>query len=187
MFWKTAIKRNVKYFRGSEIDKLKRWLNCCDAFGLEAFHSVDADDPFFDADLVKKSFALLAQGYDAVSPTEISSMGAASVGYSLKRDIIAKACAMSNSLDTEMMWYYLDKVDGIRKIQLPNEDPDPVRVRLTLDYEEDYWLLCTVLRLVGGNASRKEVDELFRRNPDLYKMNWFRNQEWKEAQLAKKI
>jgi hypothetical protein len=40
---------------------------------------------------------------------------------------------------------------------------------------------------VGGNAPRKEVDDLFRRNPDLYKMNWFRNQEWKEAQLAKKI
>ncbi len=184
---KTAVKNKVKYFRGSEKHKLKRWLDCCDAFGIDVFHTVDADDPFFDADLVKKSFALLGTGYDVVSPTEASSMGNASVGYSLKRDIIGKACAVSNSQDTEMMWYFLDKVPGIRKIQLVDEDPHPVKVRLTLDYEEDYWLLCTVQRLVGGNASRKEVDGLFRRNPDLYKMNWFRNQEWKEAQLAKKI
>jgi len=184
---KTAIKNKVKYFRGSEKNKLKRWLDCCEVFKIAAFHSVDADDPFFDAELVKKSFALLGQGYDMVSPTENSSMGSASVGYSLTRDIIAKACAISNSQDTEMMWYYLDKVPGIKKIQLTDGENHPVMARLTLDYEEDYWLLCTVQRLVGGEASRKEVDELFRRNPDLYKVNWFRNQQWKEAQLAKKI
>jgi spore coat polysaccharide biosynthesis protein SpsF (cytidylyltransferase family) len=183
----TAIKNKVKYFRGDEKDKLKRWLDCCDALKIEAFHSVDADDPFFDAKLVKKSFALLATGFDMVSPTKSSSMGSASVGYSLKRDIIAKACAIKKSQDTEMMWYYLEKVPGIKQIQLPDEDPHPLKVRLTLDYEEDYWLLCTVQRSVGGNASRHDVDDLFRRNPDLYKVNWFRNQEWKETQLAKKI
>jgi len=184
---KIAIEYQVKCFRGSELHKLKRWLDCCDAFNIAAFHTVDADDPFFDADLVKKSFALLSTGYDMVSPTEASSMGSASVGYSLTRDIIRKACAISNSQDTEMMWYYLDKVPGIKKIQLSDEDPHPVRVRLTLDYPEDYWLLCTVQRTMGANASRKEIDDLFRRNPDLHKINWFRNQEWKEAQLAKKI
>ncbi len=182
-----AAKEGVKCFRGSENHKLKRWLDCCGAFGVEAFHTVDADDPFFDGELIKKSFALLAQGYDVVCPTKASSMGNASVGYSLTRDIISKACALTTSEDTEMMWYYLDKVPGVKKIELPQEGSDLVQVRLTLDYEEDYWLLLTVQRLVGGNASRQEVDVLFHRNPDLYKMNWFRNQEWKNAQLAKKI
>lgn len=182
-----AAREEIKCFRGSEMNKLKRWMDCCCHFDILSFHTVDADDPFFDGDLVKKSFALLAQGYDVVSPTEASSMGNASVGYSLTRDIVSRACALTKSEDTEMVWYYLDKIPGIRKIQLPEDDQDYLRIRLTLDYEEDYWLLCTVQRLVGGNASRKEVDDLFRRNPDLYKMNWFRNQEWKNAQLAKEI
>lgn len=182
-----AAREAIRFFRGSENHKLKRWLDCCLALDVSAFHAVDADDPFFDGDLVKRSFALLAQGYDVVSPTDASSAGNASVGYSLTRDIVSRVCALTKSEDTEMMWYYLDKVPGIRKIQLPEYGSESVRIRLTLDYEEDYWLICTIYRLVGGNASRKEVDDLFRRNPDLYKINWFRNQEWKDAQLAKKV
>jgi spore coat polysaccharide biosynthesis protein SpsF (cytidylyltransferase family) len=60
-------------------------------------------------------------------------------------------------------------------------------MRLTLDYEEDYWLLESVRRMVGNLASRDKVDRLFLSNPDLYKINWFRNDEWKAGQLSKKI
>jgi len=182
-----ARQEGVKVFRGSETHKLKRWLDCCQAFHITAFHTVDADDPFFDGELVKKRFALLSGGYDVVTPTAASSAGSASVGYSLTEAIVRKACALTDAEDTEMMWYYLDKVPGLKKIQLTDTDMAPIQVRLTLDYEEDYWLLCTVLRLAGPNAQRREVDGLFRRNPDLYQMNWFRNQEWKNAQLAKKV
>ena len=179
---------DAKCFRGSVMHKLKRWLDCCDAFSLVAFHTVDADDPFFDGNLVRKSFALLAEGYDVVSPTDSSSkMGTGCVGYSLTRDIVAKACALTDAEDTEMMWYYLEKVPGVRQIMLPEQDANPILVRLTLDYEEDYWLLRTVQRLVGTYATRQEVDDLFRRNPDLFQINWFRNQDWEDGQLAKKV
>ncbi len=180
-----TLKKDVKYFRGSLNHKLKRWLDCCDKFGLDKFHTVDADDPFFDGELIRKSFALLAKGYDVVYPTDSSSAGAASVGFSLTRDIVAKACELTDDeTDTEMMWYYLEKVPELKSITL-QEESNPIQVRLTLDYEEDYWLLCSVQRIVGSFASRKEVDDLFHRNPDLYKVNWFRNQEWKMRQIKK--
>ncbi len=57
--------------------------------------------------------------------------------------------------------------------------------RLTLDYEEDYWLLESVRRMSGNLATRQEINKLFLSNPDLYKINWFRNQEWRENQLIK--
>lgn len=183
-----AKKENVRCFRGSTVNKLKRWLDCCNHFHLERFHTVDADDPFFDGNEVKRSFALLDKGYDMVCPSVSSSSGGASVGYSLTREIIAKACALINEdEDTEMMWHYLDKVKGLKKIILAENDQNPIKVRLTIDYEEDYWLLQTVRRILGNLAPRKEVNELFRRNPDLYKINWFRNKEWKQGQLDKQI
>jgi len=183
-----AEKENVKCFRGSMLNKLKRWRDCCDHFNIEKFHTIDADDPFFDGELIKKSFILLNKGYDMVCPTESSSAGAATVGYSLTRDIINKASELTEeNEDTEMMWYYVNKVEGLRKIILPEQESNQIKVRLTLDYEEDYWLLQTVRRIVGNLASRKDVDNLFLRNPDLYKINWFRNEEWKKGQLAKKV
>ena len=57
-------------------------------FNIEKFHSVDADDPFFDGNLMKKSMNLLEEGYDVVCPTESSSAGDASVGYSLTKNIL---------------------------------------------------------------------------------------------------
>ena len=63
----------------------------------------------------------------------------------------------------------------------------PKNLRLTLDYEEDYWLLDSVRRILGNLTSRDEVDQLLLSNPDMYKINWFRNEEWKTGQLSKKI
>ena len=182
-----AFKEDVPCFRGSVTHKLKRWLDCCNAFALTSFHSVDADDPFFDGELVKKSMQILIKGFDVVAPTVSSSNGGASVGYSLTKDIISRACEITESDDTEMMWYYLEKVPGLKKTTLPEESDHSIRVRLTLDYEEDYWLARSVQRILGSLAPRREIDRLFRRNPDLYRLNWFRNSEWRSRQMAKRI
>ena len=184
-----AKKEGVKIFRGSLVNKLQRWADCAKHFELAAFHTVDADDPFFDGKEMHRSMRLMNEGgYDIVCPSYSSSSGGASVGYSLTSDIVKKAVNdLSNGTDTEMMWYYIEKIEGRKTVILTENAEQPLTIRLTLDYEEDYWLLRTVQRLVGNVALRSEVDELFRRNPDLYKVNWFHNEEWEAAQKAKKI
>jgi spore coat polysaccharide biosynthesis protein SpsF len=184
-----AKKEGVRHFRGSLSNKLQRWADCATHFNIDVFHTVDADDPFFDGAEMHRSYDYLKAGnYDVVSPTEISSAGAATVGYTLTKDIVIKACAgLDENADTEMMWYYLDKISDIKKTTLPAISENNLKLRLTLDYPEDYWLMESVRRITGNLAPRNEVDELFARNPDLYLVNWFRNQEWKSAQEAKKI
>ena len=48
---KLAKKEGVKCFRGSLVNKLKRWADCANHFKINAFHTIDADDPFFDGKL----------------------------------------------------------------------------------------------------------------------------------------
>jgi spore coat polysaccharide biosynthesis protein SpsF (cytidylyltransferase family) len=179
----------VRFFRGALSNKLRRWSDCAAHFGLKVFHTVDADDPFFDGDEIKRSMFLLSMdALDMVCPTKSSSSGGASVGYSLTADIVKCASVdLPEETDTEMMWYFMEKVPGLRSAVLPDNQLLPLNIRLTLDYEEDYWLLESVRRIVGNLAPRQEVNNLFSRNPDLYKINWFRNEEWKSGQLAKKI
>lgn len=172
-------------FRGSERDKLQRWADACDAFGIDDFHTIDADDPFFDGPLGHRSLALLRQGYDIVYPSSVSYL--ASVGYSLRADVVRRACELKTTDDTEMMWYHVEKVPGLRGIELAVPEARVRNVRLTLDYAEDYWLLRTVLRILGPDATFQQIEDLFLSNPRLTDVNWFRNDEWKQAQEAKRV
>ena len=179
----------VKCFRGSLVNKLKRWLDCAEHFNVNSFHTIDADDPLFDGKEMIASLDLLrSKDCDVVCPTESSSAGGASVGYSLTTAIIKKALEnLDPDTDTEMMWYYLEKVSQVKMEILPEASNANIKVRLTLDYEEDYWLLASIARILGNSASRDAVKQLFLNNPDFSKINFFRNKEWKDAQLAKKI
>jgi spore coat polysaccharide biosynthesis protein SpsF len=184
-----ANKLGVKCFRGSLVNKLKRWLDCADYFKLEAFHTIDADDPFFDGNEMIASLDLLkSTSFDVICPTLSSSAGGASVGYSITTAIIRKSLEnLDSNTDTEMMWYYLEKVDGIKMKNLPETTNINTAIRLTLDYEEDYWLLNSINRILGGNPDRDKVMQLFLDNPDMSKINMFRNDDWKAAQVSKKI
>ena len=184
-----ASKENVRCYRGSLNNKLQRWLDCATYFGVDRFHTIDADDPFFDGNEMKSSMTILQdKGIDMVSPTQSSSAGGASVGYSLTTDLVKRACSgLDKDSDTEMMWYHLEKVSELKTMILPETRKNIAKMRLTLDYEEDYWLLDSVRRILGNLASRDEVNRLFLLNPDLHKINWFRNKEWRLAQINKKI
>ena len=179
----TGSKAGCHVYRGSAQDKLQRWHGACEKFGIKFFHTIDADDPFYDGELGHQSFRMLEEGYDFIYPSTKIYVGG--VGYSITSAIIKKACAIKKSDDTEMMWYYIEKVPGVRKIELPVPNARMASIRLTLDYEEDYWMLLTVLRILGPQATRTDIEELFSRNPDLYRINWFRNEQWKKIQEDK--
>tara|TARA_Y100000741_G_scaffold365227_1_gene360984 strand:+ start:7819 stop:8559 length:741 start_codon:yes stop_codon:yes gene_type:complete len=179
---------NIKFFRGSLINKLKRWSDCASFFNIDKFHTVDADDPFFDGDEMIHSLKILKKGgFDVVSPTISSSNGGASVGYSLKKNILLKALKnINDDTDTEMISKFLEDVNDIKIHNLEETNNRPEKIRLTLDYEEDYLLLKTIKQILGDNDSRNNIDFLFHNNPDLYKINWFRNIEWKANQNSQK-
>jgi len=177
---------NVRYFRGSSINKLLRWRDCCQAFNIQEFHTVDADDPFFCGEEVKRSFALLKLGYDMVAPTPSSSRGGATVGYSLSATIVEKACeGLETETDTEMMWFYIERVKGLRKITLTDPAESVIYHRMTLDYPEDYILLEAIRLIVGNFASRSQIYDVLKNNPDLAKVNAFRSEEWLVLQTVK--
>lgn len=179
-----AKRESVRYYRGHMINKLKRWADCVEELSIDEFHTIDADDPFFDGEEMKQSMDLLvSKKADVITSSNASANGAASVGYSFSSEYIKEASKLTpGEIDTEMVWNFLDKVEGVKKIQLPETKDINLKMRLTLDYEEDYWLLLTLVRILGNHATREMVEEFFIKNPDFYKINWFRNTDFLENQ-----
>jgi spore coat polysaccharide biosynthesis protein SpsF len=175
---------NFNFFRGSFENKLTRWLDCARYFDVTNFHTLDVDDPFFDHLQVFESMSMLnSTNMDVVYPTNISSTGSASVGYSIRTRYLEEMSSEILAVEQiEMVDVFFKKHNFSKNITLTSKYLEMQSVRLTLDYQEDYWLLRFILNECGPNCTRSEIQDLFTRNPDLYKINWFRNSDWEKNQ-----
>ena len=179
---KIAKSCKINFFRGSEKNKLQRWLETANKFNLNYFHTLDADDPFFCPQQIKKSINLLTNHkLDIVYPSLVSSKGEASEGYSINVKFLEKKLNKINSddKDTEMIVKY---VKGGKSAILPNTK-FITKSRLTLDYYEDYLFLSSIKLILKKKITRKKIYNLLLKNPDLKKINLFKNIEWKNRQI----
>lgn len=182
-----ALAKKVKYFRGHTKNKLLRWYKCAENFNLKVFTTVDADDPFFCGEEVRRSFNyLIDNDLDLVIPYKSSTSGGAMLGYSFRTSIVKKALKnIPIETDTEMAWSFFTSLDSIKqKILSPPEDFE-IHGRLTLDYYEDYIFLEALRLILGAKTKRRDIKNLLVKNPDLQKINFFRNVEWSQNQKNK--
>jgi len=127
---------------------------------LRLFHVLDGDDPFFDPMAVLESVQHAAgTRSQRVTPSWHSLSGSGRMGVSFNLDAPAGPT-----------------------LALRDAGELPYPQRLTLDYPEDYALIRMIAAELGPLAPRAAVDAMFVRNPDLHKINWFRNAEWKARQ-----
>ncbi len=180
----TCLRLNIRFFRGDLKNKMERWYKCAVENKVDIFHTIDVDDPFFDGLQVIESLNYLRENQlDVVYPTDISSRGGGSVGYSVRTQCLGALLKdLPSGSDTEMVDVIFDQLSESRKSRLKSKYSDIDNVRLTLDYEEDYVFLDIIRRLVGSSCSRQDIIDLLSRNPDLSNLNWFRNKQWEKNQ-----
>jgi len=176
-------KHEIRFFRGSEENKIKRWHDCFLENSLEAAHLLDADDPFFCNEEIENSLTTYMGSGKAVLATAKSKSGNASVGITLGFDHLKllnsrvgdlKAFEMVEDLLVEELKLETSEIDSI--------DPIPHATRLTLDYFEDYLALSVIKSKLGTTATRGEIGNLISKNPWILELNQLKNLEWKERQ-----
>ena len=185
-----AKKLKVKFFRGSNKNKIKRWHDCAKKFNLKSFHTIDADDPYFDQLAIKNSLKALREiNYDIIYPSKISRAGSASEGYSFSIDAIKKLNKIIqndyknyNNLDTEMIEKFIN--NKLFKTKIFNGmDYQLKKTRLTLDYIEDYNMLNLIRKNLGNYISRKKINKFLKINKEIVNLNYFRNLDWEKKQI----
>lgn len=132
-----ARKKGIGVFKGSKEDKLKRYLDCASAFGLDAVIIVDGDDVLCFPEFAEKTAARLREGGCEVVFTKDLPLGAASSG--LTKEALEKVMEMKDEQDTEV-WggYFTTGAFKVCYIEPAEEIFRHPEIRMTLDYEEDY-------------------------------------------------
>lgn len=165
-----AEKNKIEGFRGSEDDKLERFLAAALRYNIDLIIAVDGDDIFCDPVYIDKTIeTFIKTNADLVTCDKVP-LGTACNG--MKFEALKKVCEIKYEADTEV-WrgYFTDT--GLFKVEfLEPEDMELIQpeIRLTLDYPEDYELFKEIferLYIAGRVFSLKEVITLLKNNPQL--------------------
>lgn len=169
-----AKKNGIEYFRGSEEDKLDRYLNAALAFGIDFMVIVDGDDIFCDSVFIDKTIERFIQtDADFITCKELP-LGVASSG--IKLEALKKICEIKDEMDTEVWGGYFTKT-GLFKVEYLEVEDEELRnpeIRMTLDYQEDFEFFKTVfdrLYVPGKVFTLKEIMVLLKDNPQIKDIN----------------
>lgn len=169
-----AAKAKISCFRGSEADKLNRYLEAAKTYGIDFMVVVDGDDPFCDPIYIDRVIVKhLETGADFVY-CEGLPLGAGSSGFT--RRALEKVCQIKTQNDTEVWGGYFLKTGLFRVAKVEAREPLLRRpeVRMTLDYEEDYKFFQEIfeaLYVPGKIFSLEEVMKLLNRRPEIIQIN----------------
>lgn len=169
-----ARKEGFAAFRGSEEDKLDRYYQTAKEYGLDAVVVVDGDDPFCFPEAITMVAEALRQGdADCVYLSGLP-LGAASTG--LTTAALERVLELKDELDTEVWGGYFIGSGKFRAKEISVKDAalNHPGIRLTLDYEEDYALVCKVVNAFDNRtdfSSYELMDLLVNGRPDLATLN----------------
>lgn len=186
---KIAERCGIKYFRGSLEDKLERWLGAVNKFGIDYFVTMDGDDLFCDPGLMNLSIDQIENtNCDFIRAPNGLICGAFT--YGIKAKALEKVCSIKDTSDTEMMWVYFEDTGLFNVCDLDIKDTVFFNdnTRLTLDYPEDFDFFKTIfesLDCVDNDVPLSEIIKFLRDNPEIIKINSFRQEDYLENQKRK--
>ena len=175
-------------FRGSEPDKLGRWLGAARQYKIDYFVTADGDDLFCEPVLNDIALDQFMNGTSDFIQSSIVIPGAFT--YGIRTSALEKVCEIKDTDETEMMWVYFTQTGLFKVEELTGELSSYARngVRITLDYQEDFNFFKAVFdALYDQDASMhlKNILEYLDVHPEISSINASFNEEWSANQVIK--
>jgi len=163
----------VKWFRGSRDDVLGRYYHCARENGYGVVVRITSDCPCVDPDLIDTAVeAHLKERADYTAVKEIPvGLNVEVLSFSALETAHREA---KEAFEREHVCPYIHTTrrERFRVLHIP--PPEEIRapdIRVTLDTEEDYALLCAVFDYLGESFSARELVQLFVEKPWLKLVN----------------
>lgn len=171
-----AKKNSISYFRGSEEDKLARYLEAAKKFGIDFMVVVDGDDLFCDSVYIDKIIEAFKKTNADFIYCEGLPFGTASNG--IKFSALQKVCETKKEKDTEVWGNYFLKNKNFKKVMLKaSPELNYPQFRMSLDYREDFDFFSRVFEELGDKYGNKnifpliEIVNLLKKKPEIREIN----------------
>lgn len=183
IFVDIARQHNVHIFRGSLVNKIKRWHDCFNEFGIENALIVDGDDLSHNYDIGSRAMSKLkSDQFDVIaSPQDIVT---GFFTYAMNRNAIVKLynVAPSEEINTDVITRYIEKA-GLNISELELKDYERKKnIRLTLDYEEDLAFFRKLYENIDILESGKGIIDYLDKNNSISEINFHRQKDFLKNQ-----
>jgi spore coat polysaccharide biosynthesis protein SpsF len=174
-----AQKEEIQFYAGSEDDVLQRLLDAAKYFHYDAFLSITADNPLFSI----YTSQLLVDSFKR-EPFDFGFTKGLPIGLAtslLETKALDVAVYMKSQTDTEIWGPFLNRPDFFNIFELIVENaPFEENKRLTVDYPEDYLLMCEIYNSFEkyGVIDIHNLGQFLEKNNHLWEINRQRSQKW---------
>ncbi len=162
-----AARNQIYCFRGSEDDKLQRYLDAADKYGIAFATVVDGDDLFCDPVCIDRVIGSFVEtGADYIICRDLP-LGVTPFG--IRIEALRRVCELKAQSDTEVWGGYFTQTGLFRTVTLePEERFRRPELRMTLDYQEDFTFFKAIfdkLYRPGEVFSLDEIIDQLARHP----------------------
>lgn len=174
-----AQREKIQFYAGSENDVLLRLLDAAKYYHYDAFLSITADNPLFSI----YTSQLLVDSFKK-EPFDFGFTKGLPIGLAtslLETKALDVAVHMKKQVDTEIWGPFLNRPDFFNIFQLIVENmPFDENKRLTVDYYEDYFLMCKIYNCFEKNEiiDIYRLSQFFENNNHVWDINKQKSQKW---------
>lgn len=168
-----AKKNEIAWFRGDEVDVLKRLLDATKEYGVDFIVSTTGDNPLTDPDYIDKIIKKFVEtNADYITCLDLP-LGA--FAYGVKVEALKRVVELKKQKDTEIWGVYFTGSNLFKREAVDVEaELRHCGIRLTVDTQEDFALMEEIYRRLyrrGEVFDLYDVIELLAKNPELAKIN----------------
>lgn len=183
IFATIAEKNDVKIFRGSLLNKIKRWYDCFNKFDLDNAILVDGDDLAFNYDIGNRALQKL-KTTDSELILNPNNIVCGFFTYAINREGIKKLYELVNSdtANTDVPTKFME-LAHLKTSYVDLESHESNReIRLTLDYKDDLDFFRKLYENVEVAANGEEIINFLDKNKNISKINFHRQKDYLENQ-----
>lgn len=183
IFEKIAKLHGIQVFRGSLINKIKRWYDCFTKYQIENALIIDGDDLAYDYEIgLRAILELKSTKSDIISCPQNIVPGFFT--YAISKNGIAKlfSVASSETIDTDIIVKFIEKAKlKISYVSLKEHEQNK-NLRLTLDYIEDLQFFKKLYSDLDILANGKSIVNHLAKNKTIAEINFYRHKDYLENQ-----
>jgi len=179
IFVEIAKEHDVQIFRGSLLNKIKRWYDCFNKFHIENALIVDGDDLANNYEIGARALSeLKASNFDIITCPEDIVTGFFT--YAMKKNAISKLFSVvpDDVTNTDVIARYIEKAKlTVTYVTLTDYERNK-NIRLTLDYEEDLEFFRKLYANIDILEHGKIIVTFLKNNKSISEINFHRQKDF---------